>query len=607
LAHMVQGSILCNPNPTHKSDTVINLSQFWQELKRRRVIHVITVYASASFVLIELVNNLSEPLNLPSSLATIVIIVLAVGFPLAVILSWIYDLTRTGIEKTRSINEVSEERSAKVPNAWKISTYLSFIVILALVTFNIMNGSKQLRAGDIQSLVILPFENYTGDDQLENMVSSMHSILIGDIGRISGLRVIGKTSSKMYKDAKMSAKDIASELNVDAVVEGTIMCLGDTVCMQFRLVNAKGEEHQIWIGDYQEDKGKVLNLYNDITRKIANEVRIELTPEEERLLAKRQTIDKDAFDAYLESYAHWDDLGDESTRLAIEYLNSALEKDPDWAPLWAGLAQLYGVRVQMGFESPETSMPLVFDYLNKALELDPDYADIHFNNAIFGTWLEWNWEKGEKEFLIALAINPNDVMSRIYYAHLLNILQRNKEAVEQGRIAVELDPLNPLIQSLYASVFMHMGNYASSMVHINKALALDLNHFFANGALEIVAFKLGEYDRVFEALRKTLPFQDEFMDSVEVLYRDQGFAIAYNKALQHIEQLGRMDPVRNVVRYAILNKYDIVLDLLERGYEIHDPNMPYIACKGPGFSDSLSNNPRFMAILEKMRLPLPED
>jgi adenylate cyclase len=375
------------------------LSRFWQELKRRRVIHVITVYASSSFVLIELVNNLTEPLNLPSSLATIVVIILGMGFPLAVVLSWIYDLTGEGIERTRPIDEVPEGQTAKVPNAWKIATYLSFMVIIALVTIHIVHGSDRLHAGDIQSLVILPFENYTGDDQLENMVSSMHSLLIGEMGRLSGLRVIGKTSSKMYRNADMSAKDIARQLNVDAVVEGTVMCLGDTVCMQFRLINTKGEEYQVWSDDYNEAKGKVMNLYNVITRQIANEVRIELTPEENRLLDKTKTIDKDAFDAYLRSYAHWDDLSEESTRVAIEYLNSAVEKDPGWAPLWAGLAQLYGVRMQMGFDPPETCIPKINENLNKALRLDPDYADIHFNNAIFGTWLEWNWEKGEKEFL----------------------------------------------------------------------------------------------------------------------------------------------------------------------------------------------------------------
>jgi TolB-like protein len=326
------------------------LSRFWQELKRRRVIHVITVYASAAFVIIELINNLAEPLNFPSNLLTIIVIVLAVGFPLAIVLSWIYDLTGEGIERTKPLGEVPDEEVVKVNNAWKIATYVSFVIIIGFISYHIISSNKHLRAGDIQSLVVLPFENYTGDDQLENMVSSMHSLLIGDMGRISGLRVIGKTSSKIYKEADMSAKDIARELNVDAVVEGTIMCLGDSVCMQFRLVNTSGEEEQIWIGDYHEDKGQILNLYNRIAKQIAKEVMIELTPEEQRLLNKTITIDKEAFDAYLKSYAHWDDMGEEATRKAIEYLNLAIEKDPDWAPLWSGLAQAVGVRVQFGFE-----------------------------------------------------------------------------------------------------------------------------------------------------------------------------------------------------------------------------------------------------------------
>ena len=119
------------------------ISQFWQELKRRRVVHVITVYASASFLLIELVNNLTEPLNLPSSLATIVIIVLSVGFPLAIILSWLYDLTSEGVKKTKPIKEVKEVERTVVPNAWKIATYISFAVIVGLVTFNIIGGEER--------------------------------------------------------------------------------------------------------------------------------------------------------------------------------------------------------------------------------------------------------------------------------------------------------------------------------------------------------------------------------------------------------------------------------------------------------------------------------
>jgi TolB-like protein len=275
------------------------LTRFWQELKRRRVIHVVTVYASAAFVVIELVNNLTEPLNLPPGLATIVVIVLAVGFPLAIVLSWLYDLTGEGFERTRPMDEIEEEKVAKVPNAWKFATYVSFVVIVGLITFNIIGGPRELKAGDIQSLAILPFDNFTGDDQLDYFVSGMHASLIGDMGKVGGLRVIGKTSSNAYKGTGKSAPEIASELKVDVLVEPTVMCLGDSICVQIRLITPFPEEKEIWVADYKEEKSQILNLYNRITMQIAEEVKIQLTPEEERLLGKTISVDAEAYNAYL--------------------------------------------------------------------------------------------------------------------------------------------------------------------------------------------------------------------------------------------------------------------------------------------------------------------
>jgi len=171
------------------------LSQIWQELKRRKVIYVITVYASAAFVIIELANNILEPLNLPERTPTFVIIFLAIGFPITIVLSWIFDMTPKGMEKTKPLDESQEVGKQVTPNGWKIATIVSFVVIIGLIILNIAGGSGRLKAGDIQSLVILPFDNFTGDEALEYFVSGMHSSLIGDIGKIGGLRVISTTSS----------------------------------------------------------------------------------------------------------------------------------------------------------------------------------------------------------------------------------------------------------------------------------------------------------------------------------------------------------------------------------------------------------------------------
>jgi TolB-like protein/Tfp pilus assembly protein PilF len=585
------------------------LSRFWQELKRRKVVHVITVYASATFVIIELINNLAEPLNLPPNLLTIVVIVLAVGFPLAIILSWLYDLTSEGVEKTKPNEELEEGVKTVVPNAWKIATYVSFVVIVGLAVFNIVGGTKQLRAGDIQSLVVLPFENFTGDEQLENMISSMHSLLCGDMGRIGGLRVIGKTSSRKYKDVDLSAPEIAKELNVDAVVETTVMCLGDTVCMQFRLISTTGEEDQLWIADYKEDKSQILNLYNRITRQISEEVMIELTPGEERLLAKSRTVDREAYDEYLMGLSFLEDFSKESLYKAMENLNSAIEKDPEWAPLYAGLAKAWIVIAQTGYVSASVAYQNVYEYLNKALELDPNISEAHFISGMSAYLSEWNWDKGEKELLKALAINPNDVLSRIYYAQLLVILQRPEEASAQGRLAIELDPLNSLLQVLYSALLVGIDDCETALAHLEEVVAVAPEDPMANNVIELAAFRCGNYNRAFEAAKYILGvyIDADALKNIERIYEEQGFTAAYGEITHQMEAFAEnypIAPIELAVRYIYANMPEKAMDWLEKGFKQRDPNMSYIAT-GIYNLDPLFSNPRFIAIVNKMNLPIP--
>ena len=581
------------------------LSHFWQELKRRRVVHVITVYASATFVIIELINNLAEPLRLPTNLLTIVVIVLAVGFPLAILFSWLYDVTSQGIEKTRSIDEAEEGEKIVVPNAWKIATFVSFIVILGLLTFNIIGGTKSLKAGDIQSLVVLPFDNFTGDDQLENMVSGMHALLVGDIGRIGEVRVLGKTTSNAYKDVDISATGIASELNVDAILEASVMCLGDSVCMQFRLVRTAGEEEQLWIADYKEDKSQIVNLYNQITKQIADEIMIELSPEEKRLFSKLRTVDRDAYDAYVSSYRYWNDLSQESLNKALEFLNLAIEKDPNWAPLYGALAQVWVGLAQMNFEAPEVAGPKIFEYLNKALELDPDLPDAHYNKAVIAVWTEWDWEKGEREFLKALEINPNDVMSRIFYSHLLWILKRYDEAHFHSQMAVELDPMNPLILALSAMVDEH-GRIQQALEKSKKALEIHPDHYFALLAYAEAAHLNGDYKNSFEAELKTWPgLDDENRNDMMAVFMEKGYEEAINTLLRFSEEYAKI----NQLGYTEMGEYYYKVGNLEKtiecwlkAYEMHDPMMPYITLSVGGF-DEIKDDPRIIAIVEEMNLP----
>jgi len=588
------------------------LSQFWQELKRRRVIHVITVYASAAFVLIELVNNLSEPLNLPSNMATIVIIVLAVGFPLAIVLSWLYDLTSEGIELTKPLSEIrEEEEKPKVPNAWKIATIISFVVIIGLVTINIVMGTRGLRPGDVQSLVILPFDNFTGDDQLDWVAAGMHSSLIGDMGRVRGLRVLGKTTSNAYKETELTASDIANKHNVDALVEPTLTCYGEMVCIEIRVVTPYPEEKVLWVENYLEEKSQLLNLSNRIIKQIAEEIKIELSPEMVQRLAESRTIDPEALDAYLKGIAYLDLFSGESWFVAIESFEKAIEIEPDWAAPYAGLVEVGTYMNQAGFGPEADRIRMVYENLNKAFELDPNSAEAHHSNGITAAWIEFDWKKAEKEFLKAIELNPSQARSHSFYAHVLSILRRTDEALHHGKISQELDPENPFTLGLYVVVLLHAGQCEEALYYLEKALSIDPDHPFLYGKLLGIYECMGDYEKMFEEAKKIhWDRWDKLGDAElleEILY-EQGY-IAFNQELARIYEEAmangiQVSPGFVFGKYFVLGKYDKAMDYLETIYEENNrnPDLPYQSTK-PTY-DKMKGNQRYLEFLKKMNLPI---
>jgi len=362
------------------------------------------------------------------------------------------------------------------------------------------------------------------------------------------------------------------------------------------------------VQDYRVEKSQILNFYNKVTKKISKEINIVLTPQEESLLAESRTVDPEAYDAYLKGHYYYDDTSEESMQKALKYLNSAIEKEPNWAPLYAGLANVWMVLAQ-GYVSQEIAGPKIFENIEKAHELDPNLADYYFVTGMMAYLTEWNWDKGEKNLLKALAINPNDALTRIFYAQLLSILQRPDEALTQGRLALNLDPLNLLIQVLYAAVLSFEGDYETALAYGEKVTEIDPGHAMANSLIEVAAFYCRDYNKTFEAVKHILPFEKDTIIEIERIYDEQGFIAAYEEILRQFEVRAQNDfvmPVPMATKYIMVNQQDKAMEWIEKGYEIHDPQMPYIGTKGY-LCEPLFNNPRFIDIVEKMNLPMPEN
>jgi len=583
------------------------ITRFWQDIKRRGVLRSLAVYAGTAFVVLEAATIIFPRWNLPDWSIDLLLYLLILGAFITLIVSWIFDFTPGGVQRTKPLDEEAERVNVPDSRGWKAATYISLIVIAGLIVFNVLQGKHLINAGDIQSMVVLPFDNFTGDQELEYFVAGMHASLIGDMGKVSGMRVISKTSSNKYSNARLSIPEIAEELEVDAVVETQVMCLGDTVCLQIRLVSPFPEERQIWAADYREEKSQILNLYNNLTRKIAEEVKIELSPDEARILSSSRTVDEQAYDDYLMGLFYWDKLGQESLVKALEYFNRAIERDPTWAPAYSGIAQVWIGMAQMGFAAPETAGPIIFENLAKALELDPEYAASHFSQAVIAVWIEWDWEKGEKEFLTALELNPNDVMSHIYYAHLLAILLRTNEAIAQGEMALQLDPLNPLVQALYAVVLASANRWEEAMEHVEKAVSIDPASFFAHHIMEFVSFENGDDDSFMKAIRFVFPFEEDQFNSIENTLENEGLTPAYKEVITYLELLETSQflvPMHMAIRYNRTGQTRKAMEYIMKGVEVHDQNVPYLVT---GFMkhNPLYNDPQFQDLVRQLKLPVP--
>lgn len=589
-----------NQHPTKKSG-------FWKELQRRRVWRSLAIYAGTAFIILEATSLIFPRWGLPDWTIDLVLYLLIFGALVNVVVAWFFDLTPDGVRKTPSVSVNFEESTRQESGGWKAATYISLVVIVVLIVFNVLPFGKQARAGALKSLIVLPSHNLTGADSLDFLVSGMHAQLVGDIGKISGLRVTGQYSSNKYKDVDMSLQEIASEADVEGAVETAVLCMGDSICIQVKVVRAFPED-QLWISEFKIPREEILNLNSQIARSIAEEVKIELTPEEQKLFARDRKVDRKAFVEYMRARQYFDDLSAESLYKARSYLENSIAEDPEWAAPYASLAMVWAGLAQMNLEAPEVAGPMIFGNLGRAMELDPDFPDIHFIQGILATWQEWNWEKGEKELLRAIAVNPNDAVSRAYYAHLLIILQRQEEAAQQARLAAELDPHNPLVLALCAVVLMDAGDHDAMREFINRALEIDPDHEFALGILGYMANYFRACGDFIHSVRELQPLEEEALNSIETACRNRGYDGAVEEYIHQMllleEKQGFVGHADLAVFYNHLNDLDKAVASIYKAVEMHDPNIPYIGTALFG-AEKLADRPDYLAILDQMKLPHP--
>jgi serine/threonine-protein kinase len=500
-------------------------------------------------------------------------------------------------------------RKAKLRRRKRVILYAcaaGLVITLGVIAFNLFMGG---RAEAIESIAVLPLENLTGDEEQQYVVDSVMDELIGKLGQISGLkRVISRTSVMRYKETELSLSDIARELNVDAIVEGTVYQVRDSIRVRFQLTDALPEEQNLWSETYERPMRDVLMMYSEVAQVIAREIKIGLTQQEEIRFADARQVNPESYDAYLKGSAYHEKGTPEGLKIALQYFELALEIDPNNALAYLGVSGVWAFRYQAGWVPRQEAMPLIMTPLKKALELDNTLADAHVALAFHKCWREWDWEGAEKDFQQALWLNPNLADAHAGYSLLLCIMGRANEALPHIELALELAPLYPGSYHAYAWVMTYNRRFKDAIEAHRTVLDIEPNYVFGLHILAELLGHIGKHDEQFVIYRKIHADDAELAQAIEDGFKKAGnrgaFRAVGDLMAERYERPGESVRPGNVgIWYQLAGNYDLTIDWLEKSYEEHEPTLPLISSP---LADPLRSNPRFQELLRKMNLPVDE-
>jgi TolB-like protein/DNA-binding winged helix-turn-helix (wHTH) protein/Tfp pilus assembly protein PilF len=461
---------------------------------------------------------------------------------------------------------------------------------------------------EIHSIAVLPFVNLSGDPEQEYFSDGMTDQLITELSKIGALRVIARTSVMRYKGTKKPLPEIAKELNVDAVVEASVLRSGNRVRINAQLVDASTQRN-LWAQTYDRQLGDILSLHSEVARAIVRQIRTMVTPEEEKRLADARPVNPRAYNASLRGWYLWNKRTGEDMRKGVDCFEQAVKIDPNYAPAYAGIADSY-VLLQLYESLPSaTAYPNAKAAAQKAVTLDESLAEGHTSLAEILLSFEWDWPAAEKEFRRAIALNPNYSVAHHRYGWFLDYMGRREEALAEMKRAQELDPLSLIINTNVGSALYYRGEYDLAIKQWQNTLELDptfpplrwwlARGYFAKGLRE-------DGLRQLELTAKLSNGNPSLLAELGYSYAQSGKTSEARRILAELHQKekeGYVPPYRIAALYSAVGEKDQAIKHLEEAYQEHDWAMLFLNLERNTFFKSLRSDPRFQALLRRMNFP----
>jgi TolB-like protein/DNA-binding winged helix-turn-helix (wHTH) protein/Flp pilus assembly protein TadD len=484
---------------------------------------------------------------------------------------------------------------------------LAAVVALAAISVALAlyrGSAKGAKQPPIRSLAVLPLKNLSGDPTQEYLADGITEGLIGRLSGIHNLRVISRTSVMRLKDTHLSVPEIAKTLQVDAIVEGSVIREGSRIRVHAQLIRAATDEH-FWSEAYDRELRDVLSLQSDVAQSIARRVEVTITGEEQARLSSARTVNPEAYEAYLKGRYYWNKRTADSMPKAALYFEQAISRDPGYGAAYSGLADCNSGLAWHGFMSPAEVLPKAYAAAQKAVEIDPQSAEAHASLALVLDH-KWDWAGAEAEFKRALELNPQYANAHHWYGDYLSIQGRHDEAQVEAKRALELDPLNLMIGTWVGFRYYLARRYDGAMEQSRNTVDLDPNFAAAHLILGESYVQQGKHKEALDELEKAAS-----LSGGSPLYTAQvavSLALAGEKkeALRVIRELRNISTKRYVSPYGIAQIYAALNDKqqtynwLETAYRDRAVWMSYLAVD-PVF-DSIRSEVRFRDLLHRLGL-----
>jgi TolB-like protein/DNA-binding winged helix-turn-helix (wHTH) protein len=459
-------------------------------------------------------------------------------------------------------------------------------------------------AHQIKSLAVLPLRNLSQDPEQEYFSDGMTDELITDLAKAGGLRVISHTSVERYKDTKLPLPEIARELGVDAVVEGTVMRSGERVRITAQLIDGRSDRH-LWAESYERDVRDVFGLQSEVAQCIAREVGTNLIARQPSHPPSKPVVDPAAYEAYLKGNFYWNQLSCDGFNKGRAYFEQAVAKDPNFSPAYVGLAESYFTLDDWGCSQEAELIPKSRAAALKAVELDPNSGPAHAWLGKLAFFYEWNLPKAEGELKLAIELDPNHVPSHVMYAVFLVTVGRQDDGFAEMRRAKELDPTSQLTNGIGVFVSYLARQYDQAIEQGNKTIELYPGSVLAYDWLGATYEKSGHYDQANAAYLKSKELQgvpQNELAAYQSAYQKSGIRGYWQKELKAAERSKSVNPCWMSWVYAHLGKKEQMLEFLNRSSQQHCSG-PHTVIADP-INDPFRDDPRFKDVVARLRLKL---